>query len=159
MKFSSWNIICFGQNDPIKVQFFRLLSALMKVNPIPHGIFEITRSGFIQILHHCSVSWKITPLYFCSSNLAYFGQKEPIEKECSHFWVVGWKFTKFLMSHLKLQVSFSLNFASFFSVILCFFSWNFIWFEQKEPIKVQTFGLASARIKIDQVYTLIGSFC
>ena len=35
---------------------FRLLSALMKVHPIPHAIFETTRSGFIQILHHCSVS-------------------------------------------------------------------------------------------------------
>ena len=56
--------------------------------------------------------------------------------------MVGWKFTKFLMSYLKLQVSFSLNFASFFSVmrdnssVLCFFSWNFILFWQKEPIKV-----------------------
>ena len=29
-------------------------------NPIPHAIFETTRSGFIQILHQCSVSWKIT---------------------------------------------------------------------------------------------------
>ena len=31
------------------------------------------------------------------------------------FWVVGWKFTKF--TYLKLQVSFSLNFASLFSVM------------------------------------------
>ena len=30
---------------------------------IPHAIFETTRSRFIQILHHCSVSRKITPLY------------------------------------------------------------------------------------------------
>ena len=28
---------------------FRLLSALMKVDPIPHAIFETTRSEFIQI--------------------------------------------------------------------------------------------------------------
>ena len=41
-----------------------LLSVLMKVHPIPHVIFETTRSGFIQILHHCSVSWKITPLLY-----------------------------------------------------------------------------------------------
>ena len=39
------------------------------------------------------------------------------------------------MSYLKPQVSFSLNFASLFSVIrdnssLFFFSWNFIWFGQ-----------------------------
>ena len=90
---------------------FRLLGALMKVHPIPHAIFETTRSGFIQILHHCSVSWKITPLYFFSSNLIYLGQK------LLDFWVVGWKFTKFLMPYLKPQVSFSLNFASLFNVM------------------------------------------
>ena len=31
--------------------------------------------------------------------------------------MVGWKFTKFLMSCLKPQVNFSLNFTSFFSVM------------------------------------------
>ena len=117
LKLSNWNIILFGQKESINVQFFKLLSALMKVQPIPHAIFETTRSGFIQILHHCLVSWKITPLYFCSSNLVYFGQKEPIENKFSDLWVVAWKFTKFLMTYLKSQVSFSLNFASFFSVM------------------------------------------
>ena len=83
-KFSSWNIICFGQKEPIKVQFFRFLSALMKVHPILHAIFETTtRSRFIQISHHCSVSWKITPLYFFTSNLICFGQKEPVEVKFS----------------------------------------------------------------------------
>ena len=115
LKFSNWNIICFGQKEPINVQFFRLLSALMKVHPIPHAIFETTRSGFIQILHHCSVSWKITPLYF--SNLIYFGQKQPIEVKFLDFWVVGWKFTKSFMSYLKPKVSFSLNFASLFNIM------------------------------------------
>ena len=118
MKFSSWNIISFGQKGPIKVQFSKLLSALMKLHTIiPHAIFESTRSAFIQILHCCSVSWKITTLYFCSSNLVCFGQKEPIEKTFSDFWVVGWKFTKFHMSYLTAQVSFSLSFASLFSVM------------------------------------------
>ena len=112
LKFSGWNIICFGQKESIKVQIFRFLSALMKVHPIPHAIFETTRSGFIQILHHCSVSWKITPLYFFSSNLYTLDKKQ-----FSDFWMVGWKFTKFLMSCLKLQVSFSLNFASLFSAM------------------------------------------
>ena len=107
----------FGQNESIKVQFFRLLSALMKNHPILYAIFETTRSGFIQILHHCSMSWKITSLYFYSSNLVYFGQKEPIENKFSDFWVVGWKFTKFLRSYLKPQVSFYLNFASLLSVM------------------------------------------
>ena len=112
MKSFSWDIICFGQKEPIKVQFFRLLSALMKV----HSIAFLKPQGFIQILNHCWVSWQIPPLYYCSSNLVYFELKEPIKKNFSNFWMVGWKFTKFLMSYLKLQLSFSSNFASLFIV-------------------------------------------
>ena len=55
---------------------------------------------FLQILHHFSVSCKITPLYFFRSNVIYFAEKEPIKVqilqtfECSghnsqnscHFW-------------------------------------------------------------------------
>ena len=44
----------------------------MKVQPIPHVILQTTRLEFIQILHHYSVSWKITSLYFFSLNLIYF---------------------------------------------------------------------------------------
>ena len=110
LKCSSRNIIWFGQKESINVQFFWLLSALIKVHPIAHAIFEIARSGFIQIFHHSLVSWKTTPLHFFSSNLTYFGQKQLIE--VSDFWVVGWKFTKFLMSYLKTRGRFSLNFAS-----------------------------------------------
>ena len=114
LKFPDWNIICFWQKEPIIVQFFRL-SFLMKVHPISHAIFEAARSGFIQILHYFSVSQKRTSLYFCSSNLLYFVQKEPIEKKSLDFWVVGWKFTKYLMSYMKLQIIFSLHFLSIFS--------------------------------------------
>ena len=70
----SWKIIYFGQKELINVQFFRLLSALRKFQAIPHAIFETTSSGFIQTFHLCLVSWKITPLYFFSSNLKYFRQ-------------------------------------------------------------------------------------
>ena len=62
--------------------------------------------SFIQILHHCSVSWKITPLYFLRSNFMYFRQKEPIEVKISDFWVAVWNFTKFFKSYLKPQFSF-----------------------------------------------------
>ena len=41
--------------------------------------FPNYRSVFLQILHHSSVSWKITPLYFFSSNNIYFAQKEHIK--------------------------------------------------------------------------------
>ena len=32
----------------------------MKVHPVPHAIYETTMPGFIQILHHCAVSIKIS---------------------------------------------------------------------------------------------------
>ena len=73
---------------------------------IPHVISEIRMSGFIQILHKRWVSWKITPLYLFSSNFFFLD-----------FWEVGWKFTNCSCHNLKLQVSFSLNFASLFSVM------------------------------------------
>ena len=75
-----WNFLAkwlhFGQKEPFKVQNLRLLCALMKVHLIPHASFEITRSRFIHIFHHCSVSWKITPLYFFSSNLYTLDEKQ-----------------------------------------------------------------------------------
>ena len=48
LKFSNWNIICFGQEEPINVQFFRLLSALKKftqflmpfLKPKGQGLFK-----------------------------------------------------------------------------------------------------------------------
>ena len=55
-------------------------------------------------------------VFFFSSNLICFGQKEPIEVKFSDFRVDGWKFTKFLKSYLKPQVSFYLKFTSLFSV-------------------------------------------
>ena len=43
--------------------------------------FSNHKSVFLQILHHSSVSWKITPLYVFSSNIIYFGRKEPIKTQ------------------------------------------------------------------------------
>ena len=51
-----WPLEKYPSGNCPDTQFFRLLSALMKVHPIPHGIFETARSRFIQILHRCSVS-------------------------------------------------------------------------------------------------------
>ena len=41
--------------------------------------FPNDKSVFLQILHHSSMSWKITPLYLFRSNSIYFAQKEPIK--------------------------------------------------------------------------------
>ena len=42
--------------------------------------------------------------------------------------------------------------------LLCFFSWNFIWFVQKEHIQVQNIRLLTARVKVPQICTLRDSF-
>ena len=41
--------------------------------------FPSNKSVFLQILYPSSVSWKITPLYFFSSNNIYFAQKDHIK--------------------------------------------------------------------------------
>ena len=67
--------------------------------------------------------------------------------------------------HVIFEITslFSLNFASLFNVMgdesSVFFSWNFIWFLQKEPSTVQNFRLLTAQVKFHQMFTLIGYFC
>ena len=94
---------------------FRLLSALIKVHPIFHAIFENTSLGFIQVLNHCSVLWKITPVSF--------EQKEPIKKTFPEFWVVGWKFifeaTDFCFRLCIILQCHEINFLYFFWLKLC----------------------------------------
>ena len=63
------------------------------------------------------MSWHITPLYFFSSTIIYFAQKEPINVQILRLSSVESKFPKFLMSFFKAQVSSSSNFASFFSAM------------------------------------------
>ena len=56
---SSLYFFYFGLKDPIKVPILRPSSALVKICHIHYH-----KSVFLHILHHPSVSWKITPLYF-----------------------------------------------------------------------------------------------
>ena len=78
LKFSSWNIYAFDKNIP-SMNIFSDFKCPNESFNIPHVIFETTWSGFVQILHHFSVLWKINPLYFFSSNLIQLEQKKPIE--------------------------------------------------------------------------------
>ena len=95
-----------------------------------------------------SVTKDNSSAFFFISNLYTLDKKSPSKWK---FWVLGWKITKFLMSYLKLQVKFSLKFASLFSVMrdnssVLSFRWNCTWFRQKEPIKVQDFRLLTAHL-------------
>ena len=73
---------------------------------------------------------------FFSSNIIYSEQRESSKVKFLDFWMVGWKFTKILMSYLKLQVIFHHFLVSCVITVLYFFTWNFIWFKQKESIKI-----------------------
>ena len=72
----------FGQKEPMKVQIFKFLSALMKVHPILHASFETTRSRFTQILHLCS-------LYFLSQILLILWTKRAHRSEIFRL-LSGW---------------------------------------------------------------------
>ena len=81
-------------------------------------LFSNHWSVFLLILHHSSMSWKITSLNFFSSNNIYFGYKQPIKtKKILGFWVLGSTFVKFLMSILKRPVSSFLIFVSLIIVM------------------------------------------
>ena len=125
--------------------------------------FPNQKSVFLQILHHSSVSWTITPLYFFGLNVRLciagtsestnFSKISQIWPECSvqnllnscHFW--------------KRKPVFFSSFSSLFSVMRYHFSWNFIYFKQMEPIKVQIWWNFKWTIKSMEFGNFMGSFC
>ena len=74
LKFYSWNVIRSRKEEPINVQFFRLLSALIKVHPISCAIFVSTFSV-------------ITPLYFLFQTLYTLNKNSPSKW---NFWTFEW---------------------------------------------------------------------
>ena len=96
----------------------------------------------LQILHPSSVSWKITPLYFFSSNNIYFAQKEPIKvKIFETFECSGQNLSNSLCQFwndkmILLQIFYPSS-VSWKITPQYFFSSNNIYFPQKKPIKVK----------------------
>ena len=78
------------------------------------------------------------------------------------FLVYGSKFTKFL-SFLTQKIGFSLNFAPLFSIMRhnssVLFSWSFIYFQQKDPIKVQIWRNFVWALESLKFCTLVGFLC
>ena len=77
--------------------------------------FPKRKSIFLQILHHSSVSWKITPLDFFTSNVIYFVQKEPIKLEILRIPSTQVKIHQILVI-FETTNKFLSNFESLFSV-------------------------------------------
>ena len=102
------------------------------------------KSIALQILYPSSVSWKITPLYFFSSNNIYFAQKEPIKmKIFETFECSGQNLSNSLCQFwndksIPLQILYPSS-VSWKITPLYFFSSNNICFAQKEHIKMNIF--------------------
>ena len=77
--FFSSNNIYFAQKEPIKVKTFETFECSGQNLSNSLHQFQNDKSIPLQILYSGSVSWKITPLYFLSSNNIYFTRKEPIK--------------------------------------------------------------------------------
>ena len=104
--------------------------------------FPSNKSVFLPILHHSSMSWKITSLYFFSSNSIYIAQKKPIKvKIFETFECSGQNFSNSLCQFwndksIPLQILYPSS-VSWKINPLYFFSSNNIYFAQKETIKIK----------------------
>ena len=118
--------------------------------------FSSNKSVFLQILHHSLVSWKITSLYFFSSNNIYFAQKETIKmkilglsssaqvKICQIFYV-NFETTSWFLS--KFCISLQFNERLF---LYTFLAQTMHTLPKRSPLKWKCLRLLSARVKFCQ---------
>ena len=77
--FFSSNNIYFAQKEPIKVKIFETFKCSGQNSSNSSCQFWNDKSIPLQILHHSSLSWQITPLWILSSYFFKFGLKDPIK--------------------------------------------------------------------------------
>ena len=142
--FFSSNKIYFAQKEPIKMKIFETFECSAQI--LSNSLCQFLNNNSItpQILYPSSVSWKIIPLYFFSSNKIYFAQKEPIKMkifetfECSAQ-ILSNSLCQFLNNNsITPQILYPSS-VSWKIIPLYFFSSNKIYFAQKEPIKMKIF--------------------
>ena len=77
--FFSSNNIYFAHKEPIKVKIFETFER--SGQNLTNSLCQFLNDKLIplQIFYPSSVSWKITPVHFFSSNNIYFAQKEHIK--------------------------------------------------------------------------------
>ena len=117
LKFSSW-IIKLRTKRAHQITNFQIFECFIESSPNSSCQFWNHKvkvySNFVSLF---SVTKDNSSLFFLSQTDILSTKGVHIEVKFSDFWVFGWKFTKFFMWYLKLKVSFSLNFASLFSVM------------------------------------------
>ena len=144
MYFFSSNNVYFSQKEPMKMKTFETFECSGQISSNFLCQFWNDKSIPLQILYPSSVSWKITPLYFLTSNNIYFAQKESIKmKIFETFECVCQNLSNFLCQFwndklIPLQIVYSCS-ASWKIIPLYFFSSNSIYFAQKERIINENF--------------------
>ena len=119
-------------------------------------------SRFIQILNHCSVSWKITPLYFLAQTFILW-TKRTNRSEIFTLLAGLVKICQILYDMFETTSQFFLNFASLFNVmrdtssVLYKLKMYMIWTKRAHQSAI--FKLSTVHVKIRQICTLISSFC
>ena len=73
--------------------------------------FSKHKSVFLQILHQSSVPSNITPLYFFSSNIIYFGQKSQLKSKFFRFSSARVKIPQIPHVNFKMTSQFLFNFC------------------------------------------------
>ena len=131
-----------------KSQFWHFQVLWWKFVKILMSFFK-PRVSFSSKFAYSSVSWKITPLYFCSSNIIYFGHKEAVKTQ-----IFSSARVKVPHVNLKNDKSVPLQFLYHSSLswqITLILSTYIFYVGQKDPIKVPILTLSSALVKICQI--------
>ena len=136
--------IYFAQKGPIKVKFFEIFECSGQILSNSWCQFWNEESIPFQILYSSSVSWKITPLHFFSSNNIYFAHKEPIKgKIFETFEGSGQNLSNSLCQFwndesIPLHILYPSS-ISWRITPLYFFGSNNIHFAHREPTKMKIF--------------------
>ena len=146
----------------MKVSILTLSSVLMKICQIPHVILQTKVSFssnfacfFSVTKHNCSVLFQVKRYNFAQkgqSKVQIFETFECLDQNSPnscHFWNNKLVFLQILNN---CSVSWDIT-------PLYFFSWNFIYFQQKQPIKVQIWWYFTWAVENLKLCTFMGYFC
>ena len=131
---------------PWKYQFWHFQVAKFLMS------FSEPTSVFLQILSASSVSRKITTLYFFRSNVYNFARKGPMKVQILRL-LSAWIKIRQILVIFETRNWFFFKFGitlQYHETItpLYFLSWNFIYFQQKQSIKVKICWISPKQSKI-----------
>ena len=120
------------------------------------SVLKQQKSIPLQILYPSSVSWKIIPLYFFSSNNIHFAQKEPIKVkifetfECSSQNLPNWLCQFWNDKSIPLQILYP-SLVSRKITSMYFLARTIYTLLKRSPLKWKFLILSSAQVKICQI--------